>query len=798
MKKNIFFVVALVVIVISCIKMPQTPGPINSLNIPAGFDWKTVRELNVNVGVGATFAQSSNKVHLIRIYSSPLMNSGSLLSSGVAVSGSPYNVKLSVATPLSHLYIHETRPDGTAGVTTLAVNSENLNITLNQSSAAALPLLVKSGVYQENTSFPAPSISTPAVYDEVLNNNSPQNIYGYLVGEANLTGNAFKSYLIPEGRNRNGNLSFNNYRTHALLFVRGRLTLDATDLNRCSIVVLPGGEVVVNQELKTSFFTESIPALFVHTGGTLTLKGAVSLSGGTSLVNKGTITITGSGGVSFNMSTSESFYNEGTFLVNNSNMSLILNNTSRVYNSGTFNAPDIKLNNSSIYFNDIGAVTTSGKWYQTNTSQCNNSGEIVVTNTLSTSGGGIINNNCKITANICSLQGSTVNLESGSLMMCQSNSFNNCVINMISGSMLLTSNVTTVYGLTVNGGTVGYSLFKNTGLMPVLQYAATSFTGKVEYVHTNLTETPGDHSRSNYSGSFVGDAILSKNQSKNIPGTGCNMNLGQTDPGGGGGPDPLFGVFFPSESGWATYAFEDMWPKKGDYDLNDLVMEFRVSFYANSSNLITELHFDYNIKACGATYNLASAFMLDNVNASNIESVSGQVIGGSNPFAKAVNGTESGVSKAVVPLFNNTKSIVDYTGFLNTERETPFIACENKKVIVKFIAPVDQASLNMSSFNFFITVNERGREVHLPGFSATERFNPLLAAGSTLHPSDNFKFADGMMWGLMFPVSFDYPVERASIINAYTYFAAWATSGGVSYPDWYSNKPGYRDDRLIY
>ena len=38
------------------------------------------------------------------------------------------------------------------------------------------------------------------------------------------------------------------------------------------------------------------------------------------------------------------------------------------------------------------------------------------------------------------------------------------------------------------------------------------------------------------------------------------------------------------------------------------------------------------------------------------------------------------------------------------------------------------------------------------------------------------------------------PKEKTAIIDAYNFFADWASSGGSSYIDWYLDKPGYRNN----
>lgn len=67
-----------------------------------------------------------------------------------------------------------------------------------------------------------------------------------------------------------------------------------------------------------------------------------------------------------------------------------------------------------------------------------------------------------------------------------------------------------------------------------------------------------------------------------------------------------------------------------------------------------------------------------------------------------------------------------------------------------------------------------------------------IAQGSTYHTSA------GLCWGLNFPTTFEYPIEKAPINQAYLQFNSWATSGGTAFPNWNSNTQGYRNATKIY
>jgi LruC domain-containing protein len=369
-----------------------------------------------------------------------------------------------------------------------------------------------------------------------------------------------------------------------------------------------------------------------------------------------------------------------------------------------------------------------------------------------------------------------------------------------------------------------YSVFKCTGNVPDMRWASSEVNGKIEFVHTNLViGSSGTNGSQLYEALFNNNgSILSKAQTKNILASSCNDAAGQIedpaptiiDNDGDGvaaefdaddnDANVAFVSYFPTETTWGTFAFEDLWPWKGDYDMNDLVLGFRVKLYSNSENKVTSMDFDYNIRAAGSNLILSAAFQLDKVSASNISSVSGQPLIGSAPFVVNSNGTENGVNLAVIPLFNKVRDIVteEYLSFLNTLPDS-YISTPDKSVKVIFANPVNLSDLNMGSINFFVVTNNsgettRGKEIHLPTFLHTTKADVSLFTGKQLHPTDKYKFDDGMMWGIMIPEPFDYPFEYDAVNVAYLHFDEWALSGGIDFNDWYKNISGYRNNTKIF
>jgi hypothetical protein len=46
--------------------------------------------------------------------------------------------------------------------------------------------------------------------------------------------------------------------------------------------------------------------------------------------------------------------------------------------------------------------------------------------------------------------------------------------------------------------------------------------------------------------------------------------------------------------------------------------------------------------------------------------------------------------------------------------------------------------------------------------------------------------------------AYSWPIEKVNIGDAYLHFVKWAETSGTEFPDWYENKPDYRDESKIY
>ena len=239
-------------------------------------------------------------------------------------------------------------------------------------------------------------------------------------------------------------------------------------------------------------------------------------------------------------------------------------------------------------------------------------------------------------------------------------------------------------------------------------------------------------------------------------------------------------MFYPNEFTNATIAFEDLWPYSGDYDFNDLVISYNIKTILNAENNVTQVDYNYIVESIGAGYKNGFGLELEGVLPSAISSVTGSNLT-EGIITNNANGTEQAQPNAVIIFFDNAHLNV---GLPNT-------------ISIVFENPITTAALGNAPFNPFLIVNmNRLKEVHLPNKPTT--YYPTTVSieeGPTVRDSDgNFKTPEGFPWAMNINGKYKAPKEKVIITEAYNFFANWATSGGTSYPDWYQNKRGYRNN----
>lgn len=237
--------------------------------------------------------------------------------------------------------------------------------------------------------------------------------------------------------------------------------------------------------------------------------------------------------------------------------------------------------------------------------------------------------------------------------------------------------------------------------------------------------------------------------------------------------------YTPSVYGWGTYAFEDMWPYKADFDFNDLVINYRYTNIANADGLVVETKLNYSIKNIGGSFRNGFGIQID-MDESLIQQVSGY---NHTEGLISVNGKglETNQSKPVIIVFDNAWA----------NSTSPKL-----EITITYTQPLNISQIN--NYNPFIFINkERGREVHCSNMPPTDLANQNLFGTNddNSNPTNNtyYKDKNNLPWAIDIIHDFAYPTEKVEIILGYPFFAQWAESGGTNYDDWYKEKSGYRN-----
>lgn len=269
-------------------------------------------------------------------------------------------------------------------------------------------------------------------------------------------------------------------------------------------------------------------------------------------------------------------------------------------------------------------------------------------------------------------------------------------------------------------------------------------------------------------------------------------------------PTKTTSSYSPSSSTNGSLCFEDNWPNMGDYDFNDLVIDYQYTYYTNGQNNLTELKAEFYLKAIGASFHNGFGVQFD-LPSSSVTSVTGMQYT-SNYVVNSSNGTESGQSKATIIVFDDAHKHMRRSAgskYVNTDNPNDIVDPVLFTIVVKFGSGVKPQDLGKAPYNVFAIANgNRGREIHMVGHEGTDKADESLygtaADGSEPSVGRYYQNKDNMPWVLCTPTTLVYPIEKENISNGYVRFQDWATSEGRSYGDWYQNKTGYRRAQKLF
>lgn len=222
-------------------------------------------------------------------------------------------------------------------------------------------------------------------------------------------------------------------------------------------------------------------------------------------------------------------------------------------------------------------------------------------------------------------------------------------------------------------------------------------------------------------------------------------------------------------------AFEDNWPNKGDYDLNDVIVKYNSVLAFNTSNQVLSTEDTFTALWSGASFKNGFAYQM-NTDRSN-------VVTEFENISDTSQGLDRELAKATVNVFTNA--------LVATENNTKTASYKIKNTLT---TPVDHETFGVAPYNPFIMVHENlGNnrcEVHLVNYKPTEKADmSLFHTGKDLSSPNSgvyYVAAENYPFAIQLVDAEDFSTtETESVDITYSDFIKWVKSIGSEYKDWY-------------
>jgi len=239
---------------------------------------------------------------------------------------------------------------------------------------------------------------------------------------------------------------------------------------------------------------------------------------------------------------------------------------------------------------------------------------------------------------------------------------------------------------------------------------------------------------------------------------------------------------------YGILAFEDLWPSKGDYDLNDVVVRYdsKATLTFNGEDqqtYLTKLEDTFSLLHSGASFNNKFGIKID-ADPNLVESI-----------------TINGEAYTKVPdTYNGNKTatgfILDICDDIHSVIK-PYLVNEpyDYNIVITFKKGITEAEFEKigAPYNPFITTPKGGTEVHLPCFYPTSRVNMdyFGTNDDCSNPDSDIYYVSGKSNRYPFALhlsgvtNFVIPEEGHYIDETYPKFNAWVESGCKDHTDWY-------------
>jgi LruC domain-containing protein len=270
---------------------------------------------------------------------------------------------------------------------------------------------------------------------------------------------------------------------------------------------------------------------------------------------------------------------------------------------------------------------------------------------------------------------------------------------------------------------------------------------------------------------------------------------------------------YPGADSFVTLAFEDLWPSRGDYDMNDLVLHYRTSINTinNGSNgsdaKVVGLNISGQVTAVGANFHSGFAVQVPGIKRGDIDPDS--IFFEINGVKQTLSPLENAPTSQADAVFKITRDVWDIVAtaegcsFYRTEANcgsSPVQASFSLNARIRSTVPLTQ--LDGQLFNPFIFATTgyqrnsifpeppgRELEVHLKNRQPTIHADLTLLGRaddvSVPNSTITYQTANGLPWALEIGAEWHHPREYQDLVQAYPDFIHFVTSGGTTHQQWF-------------
>jgi LruC domain-containing protein len=271
---------------------------------------------------------------------------------------------------------------------------------------------------------------------------------------------------------------------------------------------------------------------------------------------------------------------------------------------------------------------------------------------------------------------------------------------------------------------------------------------------------------------------------------------------------------YPGESDWVTLAYEDKWPFAGDYDFNDVVLNYRTTQLIEDSHVVG-YKIEGQLIGIGATYHNGFAVSLTETVGSSTFAILRDEVDETN-ITYLIDGQlqnkpvlEADRENAILIFMQDTwEHVAPETGcsYFRTQKDCDINMKVSFSMTIPLKAPKAKSASPGTLLDPFIFASEgfyhgdflvgkeaRSWEVHMKNQQPTEAFDNALfkyaQSDDMSEPASNlfFQTENGLPWAIEVGTRWLHPLEGVDITVAYDRFANFAESSGQQNPQWFEN-----------